>query len=154
MKTLILLCAAALWLSACDNSGEMKGNGTREAEVVLPVQDEGPQCFQKISGAGMHDTTRVRLDPDGSGVSGTMDIILHEKDSRRGRLRGTLGKDGIIRADYYFMQEGMTDTVPLQFRLEEDAILLRPAIYDPATGRERPDTSKGFADRLNKVACQ
>jgi len=154
MKNHLLLLIAVLSLCACNDTSRTDANkDTLQNARTAPAPGDGSVCFQRISGSGMRDTTRVRLDMQGSQVTGTMDVILYEKDSRRGSLSGARDSDGIIRVAYSFMQEGMQDTLSLEFRLTEDALLQRPAVYDPVTGRERPDTAAAFGNKMDKVAC-
>lgn len=110
-------------------------------------------CFQGISGSGNRDTTTVRMDLRGTELSGTMEVVLHEKDRRNGRFKGTIDPDSVIRAEYRFMQEGMQDTIPIQFRLTPDALMQRRAAYDPASGREYPDSASAFGSPLSRVPC-
>ena len=110
-------------------------------------------CFLKAGGSGMRDTTRVRLVLQGGRVSGDMEILLFEKDSRRGSLNGTIDKEDIIRVQYRFMQEGMQDTIRLEFRLTENALLQRPTRVDPASGREVPDPGADFGNKLDRIGC-
>jgi hypothetical protein len=156
MRTTYLL--PLLFLAACGNA-EPPRESAAEPPVVAPDSDPAPGCYLGHQ-SNTADSIQLRLEPATAGsIRGTLRISIAEKDSRNGEIYGTRDADGIFRTVFHFMQEGVTDSIQMQFRHLGDKaqpIEFRASAYDAQTGREYPDTSKDFSSgaiQLRPVAC-
>ena len=142
-------------LMSCGN-GDRQGADTPLAASVAPKQLVIPAnknlCFQQVSGSRNEDTLTVKLHFQGDQVTGTMTQKPYEKDARTGVLSGLLLQPD-IKANWIFMQEGMKDSIELDFRLGDDALWQRPLNYNANTGKEQTDTSAGFTQKIPLVDC-
>jgi hypothetical protein len=140
---------AAIAFASCTETEPGKSEDNR-GPATGPAVEAG--CYLGHQSAG-GDSILVQLDAQ---LNGRMEISIPEKDRRSGTLQGIAGTDGIVRATYRFTQEGMTDSIQVQFRQEpgSNALQLRPSAYDPASGREYPDSSKDFSLVLSAIPCK
>ena len=148
----MLPAAILIFLTACDGPASTPSEAPVEGLSILE-----PGCYLGHQSAG-GDSILLRIETvNGLELSGNLLITIPEKDRRTGTFRGTLGTDGVVRAAYTFMQEGVTDSIHLQFMRDSESgtgLALRPPAYDPGSGREYPDSSKPFTIRLRKQACE
>ncbi len=100
-------------------------------------------CFLRTEGKSNKDTTSIELVIKDDKVSGQMYWHPFEKDNRKGTLSGTLKAD-TVNAVWSFMQEGMQDTIGLQFLIKGDNLMQKPLKLNTQTGREQTDQSAGF----------
>ncbi|WP_146905796.1 hypothetical protein [Adhaeribacter aerolatus] len=152
-KTLLAVVAGTLFL-ACNRTTETT-QATRtpaadEKPATLSLDEE--MCFQQVSGGQKRDTAWVHLNIKNAKVTGTYSYLPFEKDSRRGTLRGTKNND-IITATWTFMQEGQTDSLPVQFRVTLNTLQQKPYSYHPSTGREYLADSAKFMLVYEKLDC-
>jgi hypothetical protein len=148
-------------ITAC-NSGPAKGRPDTERNEISndKVTEDTAKvgeirqkmCFQAVSGSQRKDTLAVTLNVDGSKVTGDMRNIIFEKDSRKGTLQGEL-KNRSINAVWTFMQEGMTDTLNLEFQLDEGYLMQRPLKFNTKTGREQTDRGSDKWVKLSPISC-
>jgi len=154
MKNLIIICAAALAAAACSSPDTKKSisdstaaDGTLTATTGAPKTTDTTAitsiCFVRTEGNKNQDSTTVNLVMKGSSVTGEMIWTPYEKDSRKGILSGTR-KDGLITAVWTFQQEGMTDTIGVEFQLTKDKLLQKPLVLNTKTGRQQTDKSAGY----------
>lgn len=157
MKQITLLCAVALMAAACSSPDTKTTNSdstaTAAADGTLTETTGAPKtsdttaitslCFVRTEGAKNQDSTTVNLVMRGSSVTGEMMWLPAEKDRRKGVLSGTR-KDDLITAVWTFKQEGMTDTIGVEFQLKKDQLLQRPLITNTKTGRQQTDKSAGY----------
>jgi hypothetical protein len=142
-------------LLAC-NGNQPQGGSTPlgsvyEQKPVMVVQKKD-LCFLRADGAGNRDTMKVHLAINGTLVEGSMDYMPYEKDARRGLLSGTV-TDDIIKVRWTFSQEGLKDTLSLDLRLTEEALLQRPLKPNPETGREETDISADYGQPMPRINC-
>jgi hypothetical protein len=139
-----LLCVA---VGACTSSNQSSETNDSVAGVSEPVS-EAPEeqqaaterCFLRTEGLQNQDTTFISLNLDGEEVSGEMRWVPFEKDARRGTLSGKRS-DSTITATWTYMQEGMTDSLQVQFVLEGDRLVqksadTKDAVYQATRCRE------------------
>ncbi|MVN89597.1 hypothetical protein [Mucilaginibacter aquatilis] len=164
MKKIKALCAsfaatAALSLViSCQSSPQQQDtNDTtnskkkiKRGKITKRTQDG---CYAKVSGQQMKDTLFVKLHVENDKVSGDMMETIFEKDRRKGTISGTIEKDNIIKATWTFMQEGMTDSMKVAFRLTHAGLMQQPLKVDAATGRQVPDTSSPYSILLKPADC-
>lgn len=81
------------------------------------------KCFMRISGKQKRDTLTINLQIERDNLAGEMTNDIFEKDIKRGKLRGKVnGKE--ISAVWTFIQEGITDSVRVNFRFNDGNLLL------------------------------
>jgi len=77
----------------------------------------------RISGKQKRDTLTINLQIERDNLAGEMTNDIFEKDIKRGKLRGKVnGKE--ISAVWTFIQEGITDSVRVNFRFNDGNLLL------------------------------
>lgn len=134
-------------ITAC-TSGEKE---TKDGDTVIngdtlatPIAGEATSmCFVRTDGTKNQDTTSVELVVKDDKVSGQMYWHPFEKDSRKGALTGTM-KGDTVNAVWTFMQEGMQDTLAVQFLVKGSSLMQKPLKLNAKTGREQTDNSAGF----------
>lgn len=132
-------------LASCSNPGnEQKPEETRPVTQKL--------CFIRVEGTQNQDSSKISLDINDARVRGTYNILPREKDSRKGTLDGQL-KDSLIRGRWYFIQEGVLDTLDVEFKLSGNKLLQRKYKIDQKTGSEILDTSANFSIEFLKEDC-
>jgi len=111
---------------------------------AIPADAEATSlCFLRTDGNGNKDTTSTEILIKDKAVTGQMYWHPFEKDSRKGTLAGTL-KGDTVYAVWSFMQEGMQDTLALQFLVKGKDLLQKPLKLNTKTGREQTDNAAGF----------
>lgn len=149
-----LLPAASLFLFSCNNGskpGSTPLGSVYEPKpaVVLQTRDI---CFLGADGPHKQDTLKVHLAIHGTLVEGSMDYMPYEKDARLGLLSGTISDD-IIKVRWTFNQEGVKDTLSLDMKLTEQALLQRPLRPNPTNGREETDPGADYGSPIPVIAC-
>jgi len=147
-------------LAACsgnrDNSGaDCSGVGVAvetDKAVTKPVGNM-QYCFFRTDGPQSQDTTDVRLLISGNKVTGFMNWLPKEKDSRKGKLTGKLTGNQ-IKAVWTYGQEGNTDTMAVEFELRGTAFAQKPYQYNHKTGREQTNSSAGYEIIFNIKNCR
>lgn len=148
------VCLAALLFAACSSpSNKTSGKGTVVAGDTLAKSSAtattnqtatiSSLCFLRTEGKTNQDTTSIELVVKGNKVTGVMNWLPYQKDSRKGTLDGTF-KGDTINAVWTFMQEGMKDTLNLKFKLDNDQLAQKPLKLNAKTGREQTDLSAGY----------
>lgn len=146
MKYLALGCIATLLLAACTSSSKTEVTDTvvKRDTVVKDGKDTAvvySVCFLQTQGK---DSTSVELLVKDNKVTGHLNWMPYQKDSRKGTLEGTL-KNDTIRATWSFMQEGMKDTLDVNFLLRGETLAQKPLKLNTKTGREQTDEAAGYA---------
>jgi len=109
-------------------------------------------CFLNTAGNNHQDSTQVHLSIKDSVVSGEMIWMPFEKDSRKGKLLGT--KNGpLINVLWTFMQEGMQDSIRLQFKYDGDHLHQKPLMFNETTSREETNNNSPYTTDLEPVNC-
>ena len=159
MKRLIILFAAALSIAACTSTPD-KTSGMADTTVAVntAVEDKGESpaqtlCFQKLDGTANQDTTSLTLVIDGNKVTGDLGNYPKEKDRRVGKINATKNGD-LIKGTWMYMQEGMNDTLQVEFKLSGDKLVQKNYTVDPKTGREVFSEASVFNIEFNKVECK
>ncbi len=148
MKKIIVATIAfvysAIALTACNNPNDSSTEADNTDTMKAPTNVNVIEAYHYVhtEGKTQQDSTIVVLIVDGNKVDGSMEYIPAEKDARRGKLSGTI-ENGIVNAQWVFMQEGMTDSIPVSFKQEEEKLLQKTWAYDAKTGKEYlPDTAQ------------
>jgi hypothetical protein len=144
MKQIALCCIAALMLAACSSSTDKTAGTDTVINNDTLAKAKNPKayalCFLNKKG---RDSTSVELVIRGNKVTGKINWLPYQKDSRKGTLDGTIVND-TIRAAWTFMQEGMKDTLNLNFLFKNNQLSLKPLKLNTKTGREQTDEKAGY----------
>ena len=147
MKYLNLFCLATIFVASCSSnniktvnkdSADAHAADTGKITAAAPVASS--LCFLKSEGK---DTTSIELVTKDTKVTGQMNRLPYQKDSRKGTLDGTV-KGDTIHAVWSFMQEGMKDTLNLKFVLKNGELMQKPLKLNTKTGREQTDEAAGY----------
>jgi hypothetical protein len=109
-------------------------------------------CFIKTGGKSNRDTATVKLIIGGQMAEGEMSDRIWEKDARKGKLQGAVN-DNILHMVYVFMQEGVEDSMKLDFKLSDSALFQKPIIYNKTDGKPMQDTSADYTVKYFKTEC-
>jgi uncharacterized protein YcfL len=148
INSLIIITVFAIALAAC-TSHEGKDDTTGDTVVnkdtlATPTEVEATSmCFLRTDGKNNQDTTSIELVIKDNNVTGQMYWHPFEKDSRKGTLNGAL-KGDTVHAVWTFMQEGMQDTLGLQFLINGDNLMQKPLKLNTKTGRQQTDNAARF----------
>lgn len=138
-------------LAACHtNTTSTQQSG---ADSLLTTATHRDECYQRLEGTANQDTSTVHLVTNDTLVTGTMVIKRAEKDTRAGVLRGHV-HGNLVETWWYYTQEGMADSLPANFKIQENKLLEQRYSYDPTTGREVLADTSAFAVEFNAVACK
>jgi len=137
-KFLILIVSAVLLScrQAANKQEALPANKTTSNKAPIA----NALCFLLIEN---RDSTSIELVIKNNKVTGIMNWLPYQKDSRKGTLSGTINHDR-VQATWSFMQEGMKDTLNLRFKLDSNRLLQKPLIYNAKTGRQQTNTSANY----------
>jgi hypothetical protein len=147
MKYLNLFCMASVFIASCSSNNNKTGNkdsvdahAADTGKVTAAAPAASSLCFLKTEGK---DTTSIELVTKDTKVTGIMNWLPYQKDSRKGTLDGTVNGD-TINAVWSFMQEGMKDTLNLKFVLKNGELMQKPLKLNTKTGRGQTDETAGY----------
>ena len=154
MKSIILCCVAALGLAACSsNTNNQAKTDTvvagdtlakaKASQLANNTSAVSSLCFLRTEGKAKQDSTSIELVIKGERVTGQMNWLPYQKDSRKGTLDGVI-KGDLIQAKWSFMQEGMLDTINLKFKLDKDQLTQKPLKLNLKTGRDQTDETADY----------
>ena len=125
---------------ACSGSKQVSQEDTEEQPPLA-------QCYQTFIG-NAQDSGTIELFlsmSDGSDkVTGEYNYLPHEKDRRYGTIQGVI-KEGTIKAQYTFEQEGEKDTADLQIHLKDKVASIKG---------NKKDEGLGLDAELQKIDCE
>ncbi|WP_295795354.1 hypothetical protein [Mucilaginibacter sp.] len=149
MKYLNLLCIISLLIASCssnnnktENKDADKADSTKITAASATATDTS-RCFLLTEGTKNQDSTTIELAIKNNKVTGQMNWLPYQKDSRKGTLTGT-AKGDTVNAVWSFMQEGMTDTIGLKLVLNGNRLMQKPLTFDAKTGRQHTDEKAGY----------
>lgn len=155
MKYIALFCIASLSVISCSSPANKRGATdtvvARDTSAKLELTEKASdapaissQCFLRTWGERNKDSASIELVIKGNEVTGQMNWMPYQKDSRKGLLKGKLTGDK-INAQWSFMQEGMQDTLNLKFKLQDTQLTQKPLKLNTQTGREQTDDSADYS---------
>lgn len=147
--TVITLLALAF--ASCSTDQKM-GSTVEQSDSVASQEKEKILCFLHQEGASMRDSSTIQLKITGDSVKGTFNHIPYEKDSRKGTIEGFKTGD-TIKALWSFMQEGMNDSISVEFLIKDDALFQKTFGVDENTGRQKLTDTSTFSVRYRAVNC-
>ena len=147
INSLIIPFAVTLSLAACTSpkGTESPADTVVNGDTVAKSMDveAASTCYLRTDGKDNKDTTSIELLIKDSKVTGQMYWHPFEKDSRKGTLSG-VSKGDTVNVVWTFMQEGMKDTLGLQFLIQGDNLTQKPLKLNTKTGREQTDNIAGY----------
>ncbi len=148
MKLFSILLCILFWTAACNN------NTVRNSPADSVSSEPAVQtlCFQRLAGTGNQDTSSIRLVIDGNEVTGDFQDIPYEKDSRKGTITAFKLGD-VIKGVWLYMQEGMQDTLSVEFRLSGNTLLQKNYSVNPETGRQYLSDESRFVIEYKQAGC-
>lgn len=142
--SLILISLLAAACTSNNTKTESKDADSPDSSTLkTAVATDTSRCFLLIEGTKNQDSTTIELSIKNNKVTGQMNWLPYQKDSRRGTLTGTT-KGDTINAVWSFMQEGMKDTIGLKLILNGNQLMQKPLSFDAKTGREHTDEKAGY----------
>jgi hypothetical protein len=139
MKHIITLgCVATLFLPACSSPN----SNTAKTDTIINHNTPAiySLCFLSKE---RRDSTSIELVIHGNKVTGQMNWLPYQKDSRKGILDGII-KNDTIRATWNFMQEGTKDTLKLNFLFKNSQLSQKPLKLNTKTGRKQTNEAAGY----------
>jgi hypothetical protein len=163
MKINLYLLLAVAFMASCAGGGS--NSGSADTSGIKPSQKDSQlanaanapdvnmqYCFFYTEGTQNQDTTKVSMLINGDKVNGEMNWLPKEKDAKKGLLTGTLNGN-IIKAVWTFNQEGIKDTMNVEFQLRGNALAQKPYKYDTKTGRQQTNDAAEFSVVYSMKNC-
>ena len=153
MKYLNPLCIASLLIASCSSNNSKPVNKdsvdvhTADTGKIAKAADSSTAsslCFLRTEGKNNQDSTSVELIIKDNKITGQMNWMPNQKDNRRGTLQGSI-KGDTINAVWSFMQEGMSDTLNLKFKLSNNELSQKPLKLNVTSGRDQTDELAGYS---------
>ncbi len=149
MKSIFFITLCVIISACADTNKNMAENGNAQ-NPTGKVSEES--CYIRTVGSVQQDTTLIHLAIDGSVVNGKISWIPFEKDSRRGTLRAV--KDGeIIKGVWTYMQEGMADSVDVEFKISGEKLYQKAYEIDESTGKLIVNETLGYPMEFTRIDC-
>lgn len=152
MKSLFFVIASvSLLIGACQSSGTTESQSAASAQADTTAKSE-TLCFLMAEGK---DTSTVKLEINGTEVSGEMNWIPWEKDGARGTLKGTKEGD-IIKATWSYMIEGSNQAEAIEMKLEGDKLMRKVGelIDKDGVSVMKDPANAPYQETFMKVNCQ
>ncbi|MCO5947094.1 hypothetical protein [Mucilaginibacter flavidus] len=142
--SLILISLLAAACTSNNTKTESKDADSPDSSTLkTATATDTSRCFLLTEGTKNQDSTTIELAIKNNKVTGQMNWLPYQKDSRKGTLTGT-AKGDTVNAVWSFMQEGMTDTIGLKLVLNGNRLMQKPLTFDAKTGREHTDEKAGY----------
>ncbi|MFD2163543.1 hypothetical protein ACFSJU_14130 [Paradesertivirga mongoliensis] len=150
MKYAVVILLAFVFTSC--NTDHKTGSADAQTDSAVLLTQEKTLCFLRLEGASKRDSSIIHIKINGDSIDGTFNHLPYEKDSRKGTIAGTR-KDDTIRALWSFMQEGMNDTISVEFLIKDDALYQKTFGFDKNTGRQKLTDTSTFSIKYRAVDC-
>ncbi len=152
MKVLQALALLIFCVTACTNSQNNSAGTVSDTIKTNSKPLIETLCFLKTEGLQQQDTAYVQLVINGNKITGVYANIPYEKDSRIGTLSGTKEND-LIKGIWVYMQEGVQDTLDVEFKLNGDILTQKNYSVDPKTGSQFLSDTSAFAMKYTNIDC-
>lgn len=143
-----ILFSPCFLLFACNSSPVQ--NQSTDLVNRETATDSSMLCFQH---AENRDTSTVQLIIKGSLVEGEFSHVPFEKDARRGTIHATKKADLII-GRWRYMQEGVMDSLDVEFKLKDNQLLQKEFGIDMQTGRQVLKDTSSFNIHFSAIDCK
>lgn len=135
--TLLVIAVAILWIPSCTKNQKQENNQDTTTET-LKTKKEQTYLF-----AHDRDTILLTLNNDGDTISGKLDILYYEKDSRRGTILSGQQRGDTLFAIYDSMQEGQQSQCEIALLKKDDSYILSNDILGKDNYQYNSDYTKG-----------
>jgi hypothetical protein len=150
MKINFLPFFMVLAISSCTQNAGKSGSLANKNNITDDIVDT--LCFERYSGMKNQDTASISIVIHGNGIRGIYSNFPYEKDSRKGIIIGS--KTGeTITGMWTYTQEGMTDSIRVEFKLKEDALFQKQTSFDLQSGRETIADTASFRLKYVMINC-
>lgn len=149
MRPILFLLPLFALLTGCGTRTQQTDTADSDS-AALSTNRTITTCYRQVQGT---DTTRLRLDLNGTSVTGELAVLPAEKDRATGTLTGTLVGNQ-IRADWQRSGEGVTQVYDVQLTLMDSTVSWREGERTDQNGKwvlKNPDQSYEYV--LTKVDC-
>ena len=106
---------------------------------------DGKHCYKNEypfdGGSGAKDVMQLTIIVQGNAVTGSYNWLPAFKDQRTGAFEGTI-KNGVVEADYVFMQEGKEGKADIEIKLLETEAVVKSSAVE-----------LGLSSNIEKVKC-
>ena len=159
MKLYLGIAGFLVTMISCQQNGSKAHNDdnmneTDSASTSTHTLDDGHYCYILTEGNNNQDTTKVHFVINTNEVTGEMNWLPYEKDSRKGTLQGNINGEH-VDVKWAYMQEGMNDTLHLQFRLTSGMELYqKPLKVNSNNQREETDESADYSVKYAAIDCK
>lgn len=143
----------ALLLFSCNTRVNDKTVADTTRDNTTAESSPSQACYQRLEGTANQDTTDLKLTIEGTSVTGDMKHVPFEKDSRTGKIQGTI-KGNIISGVWHFIQEGIKDSMNVEFKINDGDLLQKNYSVDPQTGRQILTDSSHYVLEYTKIDCK
>jgi hypothetical protein len=122
------------------------------AQSSLIVTESKEFCFRKISGIQNRDTLEMSFRITGKSIQGELRQAIFEKDQRIGPISGEWN-GRLFRVAWFYQQEGIRDTLPVQFLITPAGVLMAPLGEGEKTGGQAANIDTGNWITIQQVSC-
>jgi hypothetical protein len=146
----------SLFLNGCSNRATSEESASSVADSISVVDASGmlapgTYCYRQVMS---RDTILLRLEVNGSEVTGELAVLPFQKDKARGAIGGTLVNNQ-IRADWQRSGEGITELYEVVFTLSGDTVTWREGERVQRQGKWiLKDPDQGYQHVLMKINCE
>jgi|GEM_PF-6212768 len=146
------LFLSLIFLSACSPVKPVSDTGITSGITEKDSLNSYSGCFFRTEGIASQDTFWVYLTVKRSEASGRLLSFPKEKDSRRGTFSGSIHQN-IIKAKWFFLQEGQSDSLPVEFLFIHNRLFQKPYSVNAGTGEQYISGVSGFTLEYRPVNC-
>ena len=172
MKNYLLIPAVLLFTSC--NAGTTEGDKTKATEdfaasyvaedtLADAIFEEAAKekektpapdttCYVLTEGEGNRNVNAVRIVQIGDKITGELKYITFGEKPTAGQLAGTI-KDGIITADWTFINDSKYFKVPVSFKVTKTALLQKPTAVNDEGQPYIPEDGE-YSYEFQKVGCE
>ncbi|GAB2690270.1 hypothetical protein GCM10027037_11520 [Mucilaginibacter koreensis] len=156
LRNIITVSAVAIAAVACHNKDSKQKPPPSKYGVVNKDSKEAQAdtlCYISTAGTANQDTTRLTLHITKGDVNGDMLWIPDGKDQRKGNFAGTK-RDSMISGLWRFTQEGVRDSIKVQFKLTDKGLYQQPWKVNASNGREELDSTAPYSIVYKQIDCK
>ncbi len=153
MSRLLMIPLLFVLFTSCSESADTGIEKPKEekSEPVTAVTERA--CYRRLDGTKNQDTTSIEISNKANVITGKLDWKPFEKDRRSGKFSAILAGN-VMKGVWVFMQEGIMDSIPVEFKLSGDTLFRRPSKVDKKNGRELIDSTADYSIPFIAVSCR
>ena len=120
--TFIAALVVTISASSCNNTTPPVTENTVTTDTSKVIKENTPVSNTVCYASSGNNTVNLKMQINGTSVTGNLFYSLKEKDSNKGDLTGTLKGDTLL-ADYKFMAEGVQSTRQIIYLIKESSAI-------------------------------